>query len=125
MAVVQYRKKVPVNVDPFLDPIKRETWENCCLLKRYLEIIHSVLNHRQLVFADEKSMKELMNFTKTRRDILSGKIPKNYIPATAKNRYNILFSVNVKNDGNANLYYKILEESTDASIFMHFCNLYY
>ena len=101
---------------------QRETPENVFKLQRYLEFSRSLEDHTRLVFADEKPMKELMIFSKTRRDIYTGYVPKNIVPSTAKNRFNILCAVNLKGGNVAPVYYNIIEESTDSALFIQFVN---
>ena len=53
-------------------------------LQDYLAFISSINNHSQLVFSDEKPMKEVMIFPKVRKDPLTGKCPKNLSSSTFK-----------------------------------------
>ena len=70
-----------------------------------------------MVFGDEKPMKELMIFAKTRRDI------KSKLPSTAKNSYNILCTVNLKGGDVPPIFYKIIDETTDSSIFIEYVKI--
>ena len=73
-----------------------------------------------MVFTDEKPMKEVMIYYKTRRDIEDGTVPENMVPSTAKNRYNILCAVNINITKNSPIDYVIIEATTDSAIFTHF-----
>ena len=65
-------------------PVKRERFENCYHLKKYLDLMKKITDVSSLVFTDEKPMKELMIYLKTRRDIKKGTVPKILISSTAK-----------------------------------------
>ena len=77
-------------------PSGRDTWITYRLLKKYLRFICSISDHRRLVFADEKPMKEIDIFDRVRRDPYTCIVPYISMNANTKNRYNILSAVNVK-----------------------------
>ena len=61
-----------------------------------------------------------MIYSKTRRDIKKGSVPKNFISLTAKNRFNILCAINLKGTDTPPLDFVIIEESTNSAIFLQF-----
>ena len=101
-------------------PSGRETWVTYRLLKKYLQFIVSVTDHRRLVFADEKPMKEIDIFDRVRRDPFTGIVPYYLMDANSKNRYNILCAVNVKGGHVNPVEFVILEECTNSSLFFEF-----
>ena len=101
-------------------PTGRETYRVCLLLQRYIDFVAKVNDKRRLVFADEKPMKEIMIFSRVRNDILTNKTPVNIIPSTAKNRFNILCAVNLKGGDVPPCSYVVIEECTNAAIFLEF-----
>ena len=52
--------------------IGRYSMENLHRLQDYINFITSLADHRRLVFSDEKPMKEVMSFSKVRRDLFTG-----------------------------------------------------
>jgi len=101
-------------------PDGRESWFTYRLLKHYLRFIVSVLDHRRLVFADEKPMKEKDIFDRVRRDPFSGIVPYYLMDANSKNRFNILCAINVKGGDVSPVEFVILEECTNSSLFFEF-----
>ena len=102
-------------------PDRRDTYENCWKLKQYLHTIKNVKDVRRLVFSDEKPMKEIMIFSKTRRDVMKGNVPKNFVPSTAKNRFNILCATNIKGKNIPPVEFFILDDlTTTSAIFIQF-----
>ena len=79
-------------------PDSRNLWQTYCLLQNYLEFIFSIADHKRLVFADEKPMKEKDLYMKVRRDVKKGTTPKHRFENinSSKNRLNILTAVNIK-----------------------------
>ena len=88
-------------------------------LREYLEIIRHVRDHRYLVFADEKPMKEINIYRNVRRDPRSGLIPNHEMEANSKNRFNILAAVTIK-PGVRPVCFKVIEACTDADMFLQF-----
>ena len=91
----------------------------------FLNFISSISNHRRLVFADEKPMKEKMIYGKVRRDVQKGTTPAHKCKSVnSKNALNILTAVNIKGGGVPPVYSKVLDTvKTNASVFIHFVRL--
>ena len=88
-------------------------------LKQYLHIISNIRDHKNLVFADEKPMKEVNIFRNVRRDPKTGLIPNHEMEANSKNRFNILAAVTIK-PGVRPVCFKVIEACTDADMFLQF-----
>ena len=101
-------------------PSGRDSWATYKLFKQYLQFIVEVEDHRRIVFADEKPMKEIDIYGAVRRYIFKGDVPKHQMEANAKNRYNILAAVNIKGRGVSPLEYVVLEECSNAALFIQF-----
>ena len=101
-------------------PSGRDSWATYRLLKQYLRLIVEVDDHRRLVFADEKPMKEIDIYGAVRRDIFTGDVPKHQMEANSKNRFNILTAVNIKGGGISPVDYVVLEECTNSALFLQF-----
>jgi hypothetical protein len=56
-------------------PSGRNSWATYNMLKSYLSFILSIDDHYRIVFADEKSMKEIDVYRLVRRDIITGDTP--------------------------------------------------
>ena len=65
-------------------------------------------------------MKEIMIFSRVRNDVLTNETPVNIVPSSAKNRFNILCAVNLKGGDVPPLDFVVLEETTNAAIFIAF-----
>ena len=66
-------------------------------------------------------MKEAMIYSKVRRDVVKGATPNNKVSSVnSKNRYNILTAMTIKEGGIKSVEFIILEECTDACIFLQF-----
>ena len=89
------------------------------LRDEYMDFIKCVQNHRKIVFADEKPMKEQDLFSLVRRDPITGIVPTNKGKANSKNRWNILSAITVKAHSRA-VESLIFEECTDACLFLQF-----
>ena len=85
---------------------------------QYEQFIRSVGDRRRLVFADEKPMKEIDIYGKVRRDPIDGTVA--WIPCNpnAKNRYNILAAVGLKQPIACEAL--VLDCNADAYIFSKF-----
>ena len=101
-------------------PSGRDSWTTYKLIKQYLGFIVEVEDHRRVVFTDEKPMKEIGIYRLVRRDVFSGDVPNHEMEANAKNRYNILAAVNIKGNGIAPLEWVVLEECSNAALFIQF-----
>ena len=101
-------------------PHKKDAVQNLLRLCDYLELISSIPDHSKLVFADEKPMKECMIFPLVRGDPLTGDRPVNKSRSNSKNRYNILAAVNVKGGVIPPVQSIVIEETTNAAIFLQF-----
>ena len=65
-------------------PYRRNSWSTYQHLCQYLYFILSIDNHRRLMFADEKPTKEVMIYSKVRRNIMTGRIPNHSMEANSK-----------------------------------------
>ena len=104
-------------------PDSRNSWQTYCLLQNYLEFIFSIDDHKRLVFADEKPMKEKDLYTKVRRDVKKGTTPTHKFKNinSSKNRLNILTAINIKGGSVPPVYSEILQDlRTNASVFIQF-----
>lgn len=101
-------------------PTGRNTYRVCVLLEKYLNFVRGISDRRRLVFADEKPMKEVMIFSRVRKDVLTNKTPVNIVPSSAKNRFNILCAVNLKGGNIPPCDFVVLEECTNAAVFAEF-----
>lgn len=104
-------------------PKAKHSVENILRLITYLEFITEVADHSRLVFADEKPMKECMIFPHVRGDPMNGERPTNTARANSKNRYNILCAVNIKGGVVPPVQSVVLDETTNAAIFLQFVKL--
>ena len=100
-------------------PSGRESWSTTCILKKYCEFICSIDDHRRLVFADEKPMKEKDIFRLIRKNPMNGVTPNHRMKANSKNRYSILCAVTLKTGVNS-VESVVLQECTDSCIFFEF-----
>ena len=89
-------------------------------LQDYLGLITSIGDHARLVFSNEKPMKEVMIFPKVRKDPITSVSPKNVSTSNSKNRFNILAAVNVKGGSVPPVYSQVIEECTNAAIYLQF-----
>ena len=103
-------------------PPAKYSRNNLRLLKRYLAFA-SLYHPSRFVFADEKPMKEIDIFGLVRRNVMDGTIPRHKMNANSKNRWNILAAVTVKKDVQSCVEYIIIDECTDASVFVHFVGI--
>lgn len=99
-------------------PHARDSVENIQKMELYLNAM-AFYNHRNVVFADEKPMKEIDIFGSTRRDPLTGAVYERNCNANSKNRYNILCSIQTRPDS-APVQYIITEEHGTSEIFFDF-----
>ena len=99
-------------------PPAKYSRSNTRLLKRYLAFA-SLHDPSRFVFADEKPMKEIDIYGVVRRNIMDGTIPRHKCKANSKNRWNILAACTTKRVKD-NVEYLIIDECTDASMFVHF-----
>jgi len=100
-------------------PAKYST-KNTELLRSYFAFTRHLKDHRRLVFADEKPMKDIDLYDRTRRDPITGEVFPILCNANSKFRYNILAAVTVKRNLKRNVEYLVLEENGDAFIFREF-----
>ena len=86
----------------------------------YLRFICNIRNHKNLVFADEKPMKEQDIYSLVRRDIMTGIVPANKARnANSRNRWNIMCAVTVKK-GVRSVEHLVFDECADSSLFSKF-----
>lgn len=90
------------------------------LLKDYIKTIYGIDDHRRLVFADEKPLKEIDIYGKTRRDPFTGHVDYIECNANSRNRFNILAAVSVKEDLRHNIETIIIEETGTGLVFQTF-----
>ena len=79
-----------------------------------------LFDRSRFVFADEKPMKEIDLYGTVRRNVLNGSIPVHKMNANSKNRWNILAACTVKRNVSGNVEFLVIDECTDASIFVNF-----
>ena len=102
-------------------PLAKNTPRVLNLVREYLRIIMALKDHRVLVFADEKPMKQRDLFTLVRRDPFTGKVPHFATnSSTSKVRYNIFAAVTVKENVENNIDFFVLEERGDSFLFRAF-----
>ena len=94
--------------------------KNTELLHSYIALIKHLKNHRRLVFADEKPMKDIDLYDRTRRDPVTGEVFPILCNANSKFRYNILAAVTVKRNLQRNVEFLRLEDNGDAFVFREF-----
>ena len=104
-------------------PSGRNSWATTELLRLYLDFIVGLHDHKKLVFADEKPMKEIDIYGSVRRDPLLGDTPYHEMEANVKNRYSILSAVTLKTGNNKPVEYVILEATTDSCLFLQFVRI--
>ena len=104
-------------------PFRRYSYPTYCLLCQYLKFVVSVDDHRQLVFVDEKPMKERNIFWSVRRNPNTGKSPEYRINANSKNRYNILAAITIKTGVPKAVDWVLLQKYTDAPLFCQFVRI--
>ena len=90
------------------------------LLIEYLTFV-SDLDHRRLVFCDEKPFKGVDIFDRVRRDPLTGIVPELRCDANSKNRYNVLAAVSLKK--HIPICYRVVDETGDALLFSEFVSI--
>jgi len=101
-------------------PPKKFSEENYLLLDEYLTFISGV-DHKRLVFADEKPMSESETYAAVRRDPFTGHVPHNvYDNVNARHRYNILAATCLKEDVARNVEAVVLDVVGDSTVFQEF-----
>jgi transposase len=104
-----------------LFPPKKFSDRNIQLTKEYIDFIIEVKDHRCIVFADEKPMREADSFTTVRRDPCTGAVPANISEkANVRFRYNIFAAVTVKKDVVNNVEAVVLDMIGDSTVFLFF-----
>ena len=104
-------------------PSGRNSWATTEMLRLYLDFIVRIHDHKKLVFADEKPMKEIDIYGCVRRDPLLGGTPYHEMEANVKNRYSILSAVTLKTGNIKPVEYVILEATTDSCLFLQFVRI--
>ena len=87
---------------------------------RFVNFMTHVGDHSQVVFSNEKPMKELILFRKARRNIVDGSTPRHRHHIHSKNRYNILCAVTIKYNSIRPVEYVIFEECPNSQLFLEF-----
>jgi len=99
-------------------PHRKCSKENLGRLRRYLAFMKSLKDPRNIVFADEKSLKESDIYGKIRRDPFTGDIIHPTRNANSKNRCTVLAAVSVKKGLERNCDCLVIEEATgNAYVF--------
>ena len=98
-------------------PPAKDSWECCELVHQYFMFMSSV-DHRNVVFGDEKPFKEIEIFDRVRRDPITGIVPALVCNANSKNRYNIFSAISLKKD--IPICSRVIEENGDAVMFCQF-----
>ena len=65
-------------------------------------------------------MKEIDLYGCVRRDVVDGTVPVHKMNANSKNRWNILAACSIKQSVQRNVDYIVINECTNASVFVHF-----
>ena len=121
-----------MNISPFKGtmrvtsryPSARDSWSTLQILEQYYSFILNLNDHRRLVFADEKPMKECDVYRMVRRDPVTGDTPNHAVDSSnSKNRYSILSAVNIKGGTIPSLKAVIIDKCTDSSMFLQFVRL--
>jgi head-tail adaptor len=68
-------------------------------LRLWLQFRDEVDNHKRIVFADEKPLKEIDIYGTVRRDLVDGHVPYHKMNANSRNRNNILAAVTLLHFG--------------------------
>ena len=100
-------------------PPAKYSQSNTRLLNRYLSFV-CLFHPSRFIFADEKPMKEIDLYGRVRRNVLDGTVPVHKMNANSKNRWNILAACSIKQSAKKHVEYIVIDECTDASIFVHF-----
>ena len=87
-------------------------------LRLWLQFRDEVDNHKRIVFADEKPLKEIDIYGTVRRDLVDGHVPYHKMNANSRNRYNILAAVALKKPNACEA--PVFKESADADLFFEF-----
>lgn len=105
-------------------PPNRNSPEVVARLEAYLEFMDSLPSHKNIVFADEKPLKEVDCYGKVRRDPMTGIVNANHcVNANSRNRWNIFAAINVKKDADDNCLALVLEEKGDSNFFHDYVEL--
>ena len=102
-------------------PPAKNTWMSEELVHQFLSFIVKV-DHRKLVFADEKPMKGVDIYDRVRRDPFTGNVPSLTCDANSKNRYNIFAAITIKRH-DKHIHFEVLEEHGDAILFAEFTKI--
>ena len=82
---------------------------------------HSNLDHKKLVFCDEKPFKGVDIFDRVRRYPITGIVPQLRCDANSKNRYNVLAAVSLKK--HIPICHRVVDETGDALLFAEFVSI--
>ena len=88
-----------------------------------MDFIESIKDHTQLVFADEKSMKEIIIFCSVRENVRTGTTPNHTMNANSKNRYSILAAVTLKGNSVRPVEFLILKQCVYDALFVQFIRI--
>ena len=101
-------------------PPAKDTWLSVSLVERYCDFMTSITDHSNVIFADEKPMKEIDIHGKVRRNIMTGDVPTIQCNANSKNRWNIIAACSVKKGLQRALEFIMIDATGDAHIFRLF-----
>lgn len=103
-------------------PPNKNSREVVARLEAYREFLDSLPSHKNIVFADEKVLKEVDCYRRVRRDPMTGVVYANHC-ANSRNRWNILAAINVKKNVEDNCYALVLKEKGDSDCFQEYVEL--
>jgi transposase len=105
-------------------PPNKNSPEVVARLKAYKEFLDSLPSHKNIIFADEKPLKEVDCYGKVRRDPMTGVVNANHcVNANSRNRWNIFAAINVKKNVEDNCYALVLEEKGDSDCFQEYVEM--
>ena len=66
-------------------PPAKDTWQSLYLVKQYFALMYALEDHTNIIFADEKHLKEIDIYGKVRRDVYTGEVPTIKCNANSRN----------------------------------------
>ena len=91
-------------------PPAKDTWQSLYLVKQYLALMYAVEDHTDIIFADEKYLKEIDIYGKVRRDVYRGEVPTIKCNVNLRNQWNIMAACSVRRGIERALEYITIEE---------------
>ena len=95
-------------------PCSQDSWSTYDHLYQYLDFVVIIDDHQQPVFVDIKLTKEVMIYTKVRKNCMAGVTPNHKMEANSKNHYVILAAVEIKQGRVNPVESVVLEECLDS-----------